>query len=170
MNSYLTFFLDNSNLGWGMLSLLDFSEGCIEEVIESGGSYDIFTACVHFPQIVPIVSNSTPTIEEYRLYITGNSADTVGASVYFMIDDSDEIVGGFTRRYYSSNSIDSESADFDSAIERVSTNSDSTYSFDTFSDTIDSYKLRFGSFERANHSSTYTAANGTSYSYTAVKQ
>ena len=87
-----------------------------------------------------------------------------------MIDDSDDIVGGFTRRYYSSTSVDSESTDFDSAIERITESSTGLFSFDTFSDSVDSYKLSFDSFERSNHSATYSDSTGIEYNYTAVMQ
>ena len=165
INDYLTMYMDNSNLAWGMTTVRDFSDGCIEYFDGS-----TVTACMHFPQFALLNGSTAPTVEEYRLHITGNAASTVGASVFLMIDSSDAIIGGFTRRYYSETSIDPESLDFDSAIQRVSTNSDDTYSFLTFGDSTDDYKLSFSAFERANHSATYTDSTGTSYNYTAIKQ
>ena len=166
----LTLYMDLDNVAWGRQGIKTNVAvgGCFEGVTGSDGT--IFSLCVGLPHLTPIASSSSPTIKRFLIRKNSQSANQAGGMIVLFTDDDSNILGGFSRRYFSYTSKP-QAAEFDMPFKRASLNSNGAYSMKTFGRTFESTYLDFSEFSVNSHDNeSYTDDDGVSHDYTAQEQ
>lgn len=165
----LTLFLDLTNIAWGRNGVQTIESGCFQG--EKGSDDTVFSVCMGVPHMIPVASASSPIIQKYNIHKKTEAANTASGQLVFFLDDKNNILGGFSRRIFSENSIVLDIPQFDMAIKRVSMNANGSYTISTFGTTFDNTFLNFSQFTLNDHDNkTYTNSAGESFNYAAVKQ
>lgn len=123
--------------------------------------------CIAYPDVAATIATETPRLERYRV----NQNATIGL---FFHPESDKPLGGYTRRYHVEGEAFDPGFGADTPLREVIANGDGTYTLSNYGGSRDDYAFRAVSFERANHSGTFTSTDHqvvtpVSGSYTAVK-
>ncbi|MDA1353657.1 MAG: hypothetical protein O3A01_04190 [bacterium] len=184
---YATVFFDGCSRNYDLPTELTISDGDTIELklfvntdliawIDAGGS-DLGgcvtnnagnALCVGYPDVAPAIGNTTVTTEVYRINESGSDL-TAGGRIVLFVNGDDEIIGGITRRLFDHTANDL-SVNFDTPIKCISQNSGSdTYILENYGSSRDSFYFRMSAFEREDHSGTMVDAEGTEYTYHAVK-
>ena len=123
--------------------------------------------------MVPYVGSVSPTLETY--HITRSQADTSAAQadgqILLILDPSSNILGGFSRRLYSATSSGGGTG-YDTPLRTFSLNSGgTTYNIENYGSSATTSYLKFPTFSRSNHDSTFTnVSDSSTVNYRAVKQ
>ena len=164
----LRLFYDIHKLGWGIREVQNIESGCFQG--ELGSDATVYSLCIGVPHLIPVSTSTTPTIDRYHIYNSGQVATTAGGMMTFYLDSDNQILGGFARRIYSATSQNPSIDAFDMAIKRATLLDTGVYTIETFGTSFDSTALRFPAFSLSSHTTkTYTNAAGFSFSYQAGK-
>jgi hypothetical protein len=155
------------NIAWAKLAGNTIPSGCVENTGQNK------SVCMAYPDLVPYVGDVTPSLEEYRITedVNDNAGDKAGGQVLLVLDASDNILGGYTRRFFSQTS-QSLSANFDTPVRTATVNTGgTTYTVANYGSSATTSYLTFTEFLRSNHTATYRVeSSGSSVEYRAVKQ
>ncbi len=169
LESQLTLFMDLSNIAWGRQGVQTMESGCFQG--EKGSDDLVFSVCMGVPHMIPISATASPTITKFQIHNKGEAANTAGGELVFFMDKDNNVLGGFSRRIFSSTSKPTVIPEFDMSMKRVTMNANGTYTISTFGSNFNSTFLNFSQFTFNTHENeTYSNSEGTSFSYVAVKQ
>lgn len=124
--------------------------------------------CMAYPNLVPYIGTTTPSLEAYHLRNSSTAAGTEGGQMLLFFDLSDNLLGGTTRRLYSANSV--SIGNFDTPLRIFEKNSDGTYHLENYGSSATTSYFSWPSFSRSSHGGTYTPTGESSTAYTAVKK
>jgi hypothetical protein len=172
----LTLFVDLENSAWGRKGVQSIESGCFEGQDAADGSNGgadgiVMSVCLSVPHMIPIASELPPNIQRYHIYKSGELPSTAGGMIVLFVDDDSQLLGGFSRRLYTTTSVLPNIEWFDMALKRATLKSNGVYAFETFGVTFNSLYLEFEQFSLDNHSGeTYSGSSGIEYGYQAQKQ
>ena len=159
----LNLFTSNIDIAWARLGSKTVPSGCIENTSQTQ------SVCMAYPDIVPYVGASTPSLERYYIIENIDHPETLGGIILLVVDSgSDAVLAGFTRRYFSDTSV-APSVNFDTPLKTINKNTDGSYVLENYGSSEDTYYARYANFKRRTHSGTYTTPAGTSGSYFAYR-
>ena len=163
----LSLFFSHLNIAWARLGSKTIPSGCKENAAQTQ------SVCMAYPDIVPYVGTSTPSLERY--YVIENSVadpsfEKVGEMVLLVADSvTGNVLAGFTRRLFSESSVP-PSTNFDTPLKQITNNHDGTWYLESYGSTAtDTGYVRFPHFRRGIHSSSYLTPAGTSIAYLAYR-
>ncbi len=152
-------FVSLTNIAWANLTGPTIPSGCVGD-----GSGAV---CLSYPDVVPSVGLTSPSLEVYHISEGGAALNTAGGQILAIFDAANNFLGGFTRRLFTETSTGTFGT-YDTPLRVFSSNTDGSINLENFgSSATTSYNV-FTNFQRATHSGTYAYPGGTT-TYTAVK-
>ena len=88
----LRLFYDIHKLGWGIREVQNIESGCFQG--ELGSDATVYSLCIGVPHLIPVSTSTTPTIDRYHIYNSGQVAATAGGMMTFYLNSDNQILGG----------------------------------------------------------------------------
>jgi len=162
----LSLFVTNVNIAWARLGSPTIPSGCRTNAAHTQ------SVCMAYPDAVPYLGTASPVLERYYIVEDMTHPSHVGGMILLVTDPaSDAVLAGFTRRYFSADSVPPNGT-FDTPLKSIVPASDGSYALESYGSTAtatDTGYLRFGAFRRRSHSGTYLEPDGTSVPYYAYR-
>ncbi|MDH5444341.1 MAG: hypothetical protein OEY52_02220 [Gammaproteobacteria bacterium] len=163
---HVSLYINLVNITWAKLGTKTIPSGCTENTGKT------MSVCSAYPDVVPYVGTTTPTVEIYHLKANGGGAGTEGGQILLLFDASDNILGGFSRRLFSQNSV--ALSQFDTPLKTFTKNGDGiTYTIENYGSSTTTYYWRTTDFQRTTGTTsniTFTLGSGGTVSYDSTKQ
>ncbi|MFT5171400.1 MAG: hypothetical protein ACI9BD_001177 [Candidatus Marinamargulisbacteria bacterium] len=124
--------------------------------------------CLWYPDVVPFIGKTTPTIEIYDVAGSGLVQNQAGGRIVLMFDADDNVIGGITRRFFSETS-QGLAINFDTPLRSASKNGDGTYTLANYGSSASSSDLEISAFQRVSHTGSMVGASVNATGYEAFK-
>ena len=140
----LTLFIDLDYIAWGKKSIQGVQSGCYEGN-KDGTAYSV---CVGYPHMVPVMRFDSPKKLIYHIHPSDQPVNTASGLIVLYVDTNNmaNVLGGFSRRFFSSDSLSFNGASFDMSIRKMTLNSNGTYQLSTFGRFFETSQLVFPEF------------------------